>query len=387
MCNETTGKIIVIGSTKTDIKKLEVEDITYFDRKQGYEIINSHYLIKEDGEIVNVLDINKKCGFVSSEENNHIFIRYVGGIKDGECVDTRTKKQQYSLYALLYTLHNMGYDTIVDEKEINGVNTSGFDVNNEVKNVDLLWKMNDKSIDTFRKLSKEIEGYEKIAHDLIESGKFKTKQDIENSKYAKIYRMGIKKFNNILDMHFNNIDEMIEINVEFGELLEQNVLINKSLFDAIQDISKKKNFKPEMFFLTMLQENMCLYFYKKEWYKKVGKKTYTHPICLFNAWSLIKKSFPVSKTTKVIKEFELNSPEKNKHDLKRLLLAYILLYEESKTIHDFNVKTMWEDLYEMMERGDYVCGLNYVRGEHQINFRNVRLHLLKDWTAKFKKIY
>ena len=67
MCNETTGKIIVIGSTKTDIKNLEVEDITYFDRKQGYEIINSHYLIKEDGEILNVIDINKKCGFVSSE--------------------------------------------------------------------------------------------------------------------------------------------------------------------------------------------------------------------------------------------------------------------------------------------------------------------------------
>ena len=47
---------------------------------------------------------------------------------------------------------------------------------------------------------------------------------------------------------------------------------------------------------------------------------------------------------------------------------------------------LWEDLYEIMNSGDYVCGLNYVQGEHQINYRNVRMYLLKDWTAIYKKL-
>ena len=386
MRNAKSKKTIVIGSTRTDIRDIEVKDIAYLDKKCGCDIINCHYLIKEDGEIINTIDIESKCGYISEEENNHIFIRYIGGIKQNKYKDTRTVKQKYSLYALLYSLHKLGHDVIVDESEINGKHTAGFDVKNETCAVNWLWEKNDKSIETFRKMVQEISGYETIANDLIEGGKYKTKFDIENSKYAKIYKLGIKKFNNILDTHFNRKEELIEIDCEWGELLEQNVLISKNLFDTIQNISKKKGLKPEVFFFTMLQENMCLYFYKNEWYRTIGKKKYTHPICLFHAWSLIKKSFPVSKTTMVLKAFEKNNEPLQKDDLKKLLLAYILLYEETKTIHDFNPDTIWEDLYEIMNSGDYVCGLNYVQGEHQINYRNVRMYLLKDWTAIYKKL-
>lgn len=387
MYNETTKKIIVIGSTKTSIKNIEVEDIEYLDKKNGYERINCHYLIKEDGEIVKALDLDTKCGYISEEENNHIFIRYIGGIKHDKCTDTRSVSQKYSLYALLYTLHKLGYDIIVDESEVNGQHTAGFDVKNETYAVEWLWEKNDISINSFRKLVQEISEFEIMANELVDSGKFKTKSDIENSKYAKIYEAGIKKFNNILNTHFNRIEELIEIDCEWGELLEQNVLISKNLFNTIQNVCKEKQLKPEVYFFTLLQENMCLYFYKKEWYRMIGKKKYTHPICLFHAWSMIKKSFPVSRTTKILKEYENVNSELSSEDLKKLLLAYILLYEETKTIHDFNPDTIWEDLYEIMNRGDYVCGLNYVQGEHQINYRNVRMYLLKDWTAKYKKIY
>ncbi len=387
MYNETTKKIIVIGSTKTSIKDIEVEDIEYLDKKNGYERINCHYLIKENGEIIKTLDLDTKCGYISEEENNHIFIRYIGGIKHDKCTDTRSVSQKYSLYALLYTLHKLGYDIIVDESEVNGQHTAGFDVKNETCAVEWLWEKNDISINSFRKLMQEVSEFEIMANELVDSGKFKTKYDIENSKYAKIYEAGIKKFNNILNTHFNRIEELIEIDCEWGELLEQNVLISKNLFNTIQNVCKEKHFKPEVYFFTLLQENMCLYFYKKEWYRMIGKKKYTHPICLFHAWSMIKKSFPVSRTTKILKEYENVNSELGSEDLKKLLLAYILLYEETKTIHDFNPDTIWENLYEIMNRGDYVCGLNYVQGEHQINYRNVRMYLLKDWTAKYKKIY
>jgi hypothetical protein len=380
------NKIIVIGSTQTKIKGMVIEDFEYLDKQHGYEIINTHYLIKEDGEIIQTLDLDKKCGFNSTEENNHIFIRYVGGINENnEIIDNRTKKQKYSLYALLYTLHKMGYDNIIDEEEFNGKHTAGFDVKKETRNINWLWEKNDISVESFRKLRDEIKNFDQMAWKLIDSGKFKTKSDIENSKYAKIYNLGIKKFNDILDTHFNKVEELIEVGGEYGELEGQEVLISKVLFDSIKEKCKARNLDADIFFFTMLQENMCLYFYKKEWYRKIGKKKYTHPICIFHAWSVIKKSFPVSKTTRVLKDYQYKT-NLNDVELHRLLLAYILLYEETKTIHDFDYKTLWETLYEKMEYGDYVCGLNYVQGEHQINYRNVRLYLLKDWTAKYKKI-
>lgn len=380
------NKIIVIGSTQTKIKGMVIEDFEYLDKQHGYEIINTHYLIKEDGEIIQTLDLDKKCGFNSTEENNHIFIRYVGGINENnEIIDNRTKKQKYSLYALLYTLHKMGYDNIIDEEEFNGKHTAGFDVKKETRNINWLWEKNDISVESFRKLRDEIKNFDQMAWKLIDSGKFKTKSDIENSKYAKIYNLGIKKFNDILDSHFNKVEELIEVGGEYGELEGQEVLISKVLFDSIKEKCKARNLDADIFFFTMLQENMCLYFYKKEWYRKIGKKKYTHPICIFHAWSVIKKSFPISKTTRVLKDYQYKT-NLNDVELHRLLLAYILLYEETKTIHDFDYKTLWETLYEKMEYGDYVCGLNYVQGEHQINYRNVRLYLLKDWTAKYKKI-
>lgn len=380
------NKIIVIGSTQTKIKGMVIEDFEYLDKQHGYEIINTHYLIKEDGEIIQTLDLDKKCGFNSTEKNNHIFIRYVGGINENnEIIDNRTKKQKYSLYALLYTLHKMGYDNIIDEEEFNGKHTAGFDVKKETRNINWLWEKNDISVESFRKLRDEIKNFDQMAWKLIDSGKFKTKSDIENSKYAKIYNLGIKKFNDILDSHFNKVEELIEVGGEYGELEGQEVLISKVLFDSIKEKCKARNLDADIFFFTMLQENMCLYFYKKEWYRKIGKKKYTHPICIFHAWSVIKKSFPVSKTTRVLKDYQYKT-NLNDAELHRLLLAYILLYEETKTIHDFDYKTLWETLYEKMEYGDYVCGLNYVQGEHQINYRNVRLYLLKDWTAKYKKI-
>lgn len=381
-----TNKIIVIGSTQTKIKENIIEDFEYLNKQHGCEKINTHYLIKEDGEIIQTLDLDRKCGFNSTEENNHIFIRYVGGINENnEIIDNRTKKQKYSLYALLYTLHKMGYDNIIGEEEFNGKHTAGFDVRKETRNINWLWEKNDISVESFRKLREEIKIFDQMAWELIDSGKFKTKSDIENSKYAKIYNLGIKKFNNILNSHFNKVEELIEVTGEYGELEGQNVLISKVLFDSIKEKCKAKNLDADIFFFTMLQENMCLYFYNREWYRKIGKKKYTHPICIFHAWSVIKKSFPVSKTTKVLRDYQ-HKTKLNNAELHHLLLAYILLYEESKTIHDFEYGTLWESLYEIMERGDYVCGLNYVQGEHQINYRNVRLYLLKDWSAKYKKI-
>ncbi len=386
MPNETRQKKIVIGSTQSNIKDMTVKDFEYFYKQYGYEKIDAHYLIKEEGEIIQTLDLNEKCGFNSTEENNHIFIRYTGGINENrETTDTRTMKQKYSLYALLYTLHKMGYDDIIEEETINGKHTAGFDVKKETSDVHWLWEKNDISIESFRKLREEIKEVEKNAWKLIDSGKYKTKIDVENSKYAKIYKSGINKFNNILNSHFNNFDELIEVGTEYGELEAQNVLISKTLFDTLQTKCKEQGLKPEIFFFTMLQENMCLYFFKREWYRKIGQKKYTHPICMFHAWSIIKKSFPVSRTTSVLKEYQYRN-ELNSVELHRLLVAYMLLYEESKTIHDFDYKTLWKNLYEIMERGDYVCGLNYVQGEHQINYRNVRLYLLKDWTAKYKKL-
>jgi hypothetical protein len=379
-------KIVFIGSTRTNIKDLNIDDVTYLDKKHGYEIINCHYLIDEEGVIMNTLDVNTKCGFVSSEKNNHVYIRYIGGLLDDNFVDTRTKKQQYSLYALLYYLHNLGYDVIVGEKDKDNTYTAGFDVEKETNKIDELWKWSDTSISSFRKMSSEIEKHVETARELIRIGKFKTKQDILNSKYAKIYDIGVKKFNNILDTHFNNFNELIEIDCNWGELVGHHVLISKNLFNTIQDVSKKHNLRPEVFFFTLLQENMCLYMYRDEWYRKIGKKKYTHPFCLFHAWSMIKKSFPVSKTTKILKKYEKHE-DLNKDELIELLTAYILLYEESKTIHDFKYNTMWEDLYEIMMRGDYVCGLNYVQDKYQINYRNVRFYLLKDWVAEFKQIY
>lgn len=378
------NKMIVIGSTETVEQTLSLDEVIKLDKSRGHNIINCHYIINKDGEIINTLLHYIECGTGSSVVNKKIFIRYVGGIENNEYCDTRTQEQKYSIYALLYSLNKDGYNLIIGEDEINQKANPGFNVREEVKNIEVLWKQSDICISKFKELKKDINFFKNESNKLINKGIYSTKEEVLNSKYAKIYNLGLLKFNDIIERHFKNTEELVEIDSEFYNLNGYEIDFPKKVYDKIIEVCDEFDFQHIFFIITCIYENYGMFFFSKEWIKIIEDKYYTHPIFIFHAWSLIKKSYPVSVTTKILKKYE-NIENLTKNELKEYLLAYMLLYEEAKSIHDFNSKTLWRDLYELIIRGDYICGKNHVSNGYQINMKNVLMFLTKKEDVDIKK--
>lgn len=366
-------KQIIIGSTRTSITGLEVEDVEYLDKKNGSNIINCHYLITESGGIIKTLEHNIEAGSGVENLEDNIVVRYIGGIAHGEEKDTRTRSQIFSIYALVFSLFEEGYNTVIDD------GTSSINVNMSFgEDLPEFFKRCKRSISEFKKIKNEISDAQKLASKLIDEGVYKTKEDILNSKYAKIYEYGVNLFNDIVKKHLSRKKELIEITSEKINIKGiGNCGVSKSVLEYIYKISEENGFDPRNFILTTFYENTCLRFCKEGDFVYIKNKKYIHPLYLFNAWSLIKKTYPISKTIKLIKTL-YDFDNLTEVQLKSFLSAYILLYNEVKTIHDFDDKTMWKKIYDEITNGTYIPGQNYVMDGYQINSRNLLYYIRRN---------
>lgn len=368
-----TSNKIIIGSTQTVVKKLDIKDIELFDRSNGCNIINCHYLINEEGKIIKMLGHEVECGSGKQNISNNIKIRYIGGLCNKEKRDTRTRAQLFSLYALIFSLYEQGYcDVICD-------GTSNIDIKNDFGfDMPELFQRCRTSIEKYKEIKQEIEEAQELASDLIDKGVYKTKEEILTSKYAKIYEYGINKFNDIIRKHLSSKNELIEVSDEKIKITSiGNCSIPKTVLEYIYNICSKKGFKPIHFILTTFYENACLRFSKSGDFVYIDNKKYIHPLYLFNAWSLIKKTYPISKTTKLI-EHVYDIETLTNAQLKMLLSAYILLYNEVKTIRDFDANKMWDKIYAEVLNGTYIPGQNYVIDTYQINSRNLLYYIRRN---------
>ena len=97
-----TIKYIVVHCTATP-QTTTVESIkNHWKNVLGWKTVGYHFMIKPDGEIVNLADINEVTNGVKGYNKESIHISYIGGAKK----DDRTKEQKKSLLTVIQLLRN-----------------------------------------------------------------------------------------------------------------------------------------------------------------------------------------------------------------------------------------------------------------------------------------
>lgn len=99
-------KYIVIHCTATP-SNTTIESIKrYWKEKRGWgNTVGYHYIIKADGDIVQLLDESKNSNGVYAHNSESINVAYIGGIdKTGKPKDTRTRSQENAMFDLIVTL-------------------------------------------------------------------------------------------------------------------------------------------------------------------------------------------------------------------------------------------------------------------------------------------
>jgi N-acetylmuramoyl-L-alanine amidase len=92
-------KYIVVHCTDT-LPTAEIKNIQkYWKEKLGWERPGYHYIIKADGETVNLLQEDKVSNGVLGFNTGCINIAYIGGrTKEGKSADTKTRAQEHALF-------------------------------------------------------------------------------------------------------------------------------------------------------------------------------------------------------------------------------------------------------------------------------------------------
>lgn len=92
-------KYIAIHCTDT-LSSAQVSAIQkYWKEKRGWDTPGYHYIIKADGEVVQLLDESKVSNGVKGFNQNTVNVCYIGGktkTKDG--IDTRTRAQKDAMF-------------------------------------------------------------------------------------------------------------------------------------------------------------------------------------------------------------------------------------------------------------------------------------------------
>jgi N-acetylmuramoyl-L-alanine amidase len=117
----------------TTVKSIQ----NYWKNSLGWKSPGYHHIIKADGEVVDLLPIDKPSNGVAGHNMNSIHISYIGGVDaKGKAVDNRTQAQICSQIALLKKYKAMFPDAqIVGHRDFPGVSKScpSFDVKTWLK--------------------------------------------------------------------------------------------------------------------------------------------------------------------------------------------------------------------------------------------------------------
>jgi N-acetylmuramoyl-L-alanine amidase len=122
-------------SQKTSISAIQ----SYWKNQLGWRMPGYHFIIKPDGEIVNLLPIEQVSNGVQGFNSQIINISYIGGVDANNVPqDTRTPQQKGSLLKLLKELkQKFPTATIQGHRDFPNVHKAcpSFDAKKEYKNV------------------------------------------------------------------------------------------------------------------------------------------------------------------------------------------------------------------------------------------------------------
>lgn len=132
-------KYIVVHCSATP-QTTSVESIKhYWKAHLGWKMPGYHFIIKANGEIVQLLEIDKVSNGVKGYNSESINVCYIGGIDTNKkSTDNRTPEQKQSLVQLLKKLKNQFPKAIIQgHSQFPNVNKACpcFDAKNEYKNL------------------------------------------------------------------------------------------------------------------------------------------------------------------------------------------------------------------------------------------------------------
>lgn len=332
--------------------------------------------------------INTNAEIISNDngKNKIVYIKCI--THDKNKYNVISFKQLYCIYAILYKFYKNGF-------VFNGLNVLlsndsvrvGSSFSSTIGSSDIIWlfEANDRCIKRCKEINETINNARELATELVTNGTIKTINDVLTSKYAKIYNLGIKKFNNIFLSHNKLNTDLIQVNNwdlrlcihDYKYLMYFYLPVSKYLVDYIINEAKKINVEYTWLFNTLLYETSVGNFLNDKSSRiRNDEGHFIHLFNLFNCWAIIKDTYPCSKTTKVIdkyKKYDINT-KLHKDELIEYLTAYILLSYESKSIKNYNNETLIKDIYDLIYSGLYIPTENFVYGDFQINMRNVKLY-------------
>lgn len=97
-----TIKYIVLHCTATPQNTTVASIENYWKNVEGWKNPGYHFMIKPDGEIVNLLSVDKVSNGVKGYNSESINISYIGGVDSkNKPLDNRTKEQKESQIKLL----------------------------------------------------------------------------------------------------------------------------------------------------------------------------------------------------------------------------------------------------------------------------------------------
>ncbi len=132
-------QFIVIHCTATQ-PTATIESIKrYWKEVRGWkDVPGYHYIIKPDGEVVQLLDVNQNSNGVYQHNSQCINIAYIGGIdKAGQPKDTRTRAQENAMFNLIVSLTEKFKDAkVLGHRDFAGVKKAcpSFDVKSWLAN-------------------------------------------------------------------------------------------------------------------------------------------------------------------------------------------------------------------------------------------------------------
>lgn len=124
---------VVVHCTATSPKATVKAITSYWFRPKsqgglGWKNAGYHYLIDADGTVHNLQPESKPSNGVRGHNKNSIHISYIGGVKNGKAVDTRTDAQKDAMLDLLITLKAqypsatiLGHRDFSPDKNKNGI--------------------------------------------------------------------------------------------------------------------------------------------------------------------------------------------------------------------------------------------------------------------------
>lgn len=114
----TLDRIVLHCSATEEGKNFTADDIRTWHKARGWKDIGYHYVIKLDGTVEYGRPVDQVGAHVKGHNATTVGVCYIGGLRNGEPVDTMTPEQEVAFLELVYSLRkSLGYLTVHGHNE------------------------------------------------------------------------------------------------------------------------------------------------------------------------------------------------------------------------------------------------------------------------------